>query len=197
MYCDNIDACHFPVKRLIIHEMHGITPFLVLVGKLTVIVGRNGSGKTSLLAAILREMRLISGELVWHKWVRRQQQQSNSFTFLPRGGWRLHGNATAAVHLCPQLMIALISDIQQFRTFSKRRGWWKPPYVITLFSANHFVLVAMRRFYFRAVWNKISIWCRTVTWRKSALMVWTYRADNVNESQLRVHSIHLPTSSLW
>lgn len=38
-----------------------------LVGKLTVIVGRNGSGKTSLLAAILREMRLISGELVWHK----------------------------------------------------------------------------------------------------------------------------------
>lgn len=40
-----------------------------LVGKLTVIVGRNGSGKTSLLAAILREMRLISGELVWHKWV--------------------------------------------------------------------------------------------------------------------------------
>lgn len=36
-------------------------------GKLTVIVGRNGSGKTSLLAAILKEMCLMSGELIWNK----------------------------------------------------------------------------------------------------------------------------------
>lgn len=37
------------------------------IGKLTVIVGKSGSGKTSLLAAILKEMRLVSGELIWNK----------------------------------------------------------------------------------------------------------------------------------
>ncbi|XP_055301236.1 ATP-binding cassette sub-family C member Sur isoform X3 [Sitodiplosis mosellana] len=37
-------------------------------GKLTVIVGKSGSGKTSLLAAILKEMRLVSGELIWNKY---------------------------------------------------------------------------------------------------------------------------------
>lgn len=37
------------------------------IGKLTVIVGKSGSGKTSLLAAILKEMRLVSGVLIWNK----------------------------------------------------------------------------------------------------------------------------------
>lgn len=37
------------------------------IGKLTVIVGRSGSGKTSLLAAILKEMRCVSGEVIWNK----------------------------------------------------------------------------------------------------------------------------------
>lgn len=36
-------------------------------GKLTVIVGRSGSGKTSLLAAMLKEMRCVAGDLIWNK----------------------------------------------------------------------------------------------------------------------------------
>lgn len=36
-------------------------------GKLTIIIGKSGSGKTSLLAAILKEMRIMSGELIWNK----------------------------------------------------------------------------------------------------------------------------------
>lgn len=42
-----------------------LVPFIT--GKLTVIVGKSGSGKSSLLAAILKEMRLVSGELIWNK----------------------------------------------------------------------------------------------------------------------------------
>lgn len=37
------------------------------MGKLTVIVGRSGSGKTSLLAALLKEMQKTCGSLVWNK----------------------------------------------------------------------------------------------------------------------------------
>lgn len=55
--------------------------FLVCdAGKLTVIVGKSGSGKTSLLAAILKEMRLVSGELIWNKYV--IQIVQNVFNFL-------------------------------------------------------------------------------------------------------------------
>lgn len=43
------------------------TGIYLFIGKLTVIVGKSGSGKTSLLAAILKEMRLVSGDLIWNK----------------------------------------------------------------------------------------------------------------------------------
>jgi len=36
-------------------------------GKVTVIVGKSGSGKSSLIAAILNEMQTVSGDLTWNK----------------------------------------------------------------------------------------------------------------------------------
>lgn len=36
-------------------------------GRLTIIVGKNGSGKTSLLSALLMEMPLLAGNMFWHK----------------------------------------------------------------------------------------------------------------------------------
>lgn len=45
-----------------------ILPYDSFLGKMTIIVGKSGSGKTSLLAAILEEMRLISGDLCWNKY---------------------------------------------------------------------------------------------------------------------------------
>ncbi|XP_016965404.2 ATP-binding cassette sub-family C member Sur isoform X2 [Drosophila biarmipes] len=40
---------------------------IVPKGKLTIVVGKNGSGKTSLLSALLMEMPLLVGNMFWHK----------------------------------------------------------------------------------------------------------------------------------
>ncbi|XP_015035706.2 ATP-binding cassette sub-family C member Sur isoform X4 [Drosophila pseudoobscura] len=52
---------HIPMVQL---HIQGI---VIPKGKLTIIVGKNGSGKTSLLSALLMEMPLLAGNMFWHK----------------------------------------------------------------------------------------------------------------------------------
>uniref|UniRef100_A0A182JDM1 Uncharacterized protein n=1 Tax=Anopheles atroparvus TaxID=41427 RepID=A0A182JDM1_ANOAO len=47
--------------------------------KLTVVVGRSGSGKSSLLAALLKEINHLSGELLWNKY--------SSIAYVPQKPW--------------------------------------------------------------------------------------------------------------
>ncbi|XP_058815986.1 ATP-binding cassette sub-family C member Sur [Topomyia yanbarensis] len=53
-------------------------------GKLTIIVGRSGSGKSSLLAALLKEINHLSGEVKWNKY--------STLAYVPQHPWLL--NAT-------------------------------------------------------------------------------------------------------
>ncbi|XP_053691966.1 ATP-binding cassette sub-family C member Sur [Sabethes cyaneus] len=53
-------------------------------GKLTIIVGRSGSGKSSLLAALLNEINHLSGEVKWNKY--------STIAYVPQQPWLL--NAT-------------------------------------------------------------------------------------------------------
>ncbi|XP_050087692.1 ATP-binding cassette sub-family C member Sur isoform X2 [Anopheles aquasalis] len=48
-------------------------------GKLTMIVGRSGSGKSSLLAALLKEINHLSGELLWNKY--------STIAYVPQKAW--------------------------------------------------------------------------------------------------------------
>lgn len=49
-------------------EMENVFLFHVLQsGKVTVIVGKSGSGKSSLIAAVLNEMHTVSGDIQWNK----------------------------------------------------------------------------------------------------------------------------------
>jgi ABC-type Mn2+/Zn2+ transport system ATPase subunit len=58
MFCCSCDAVYS-----IINEV------LSIVGKLTIIVGRVGSGKTSLLSALLGEMHRVEGKVKWARQV--------------------------------------------------------------------------------------------------------------------------------
>uniref|UniRef100_A0A182KBW9 ABC transmembrane type-1 domain-containing protein n=1 Tax=Anopheles christyi TaxID=43041 RepID=A0A182KBW9_9DIPT len=49
------------------HYALHIEQLTVPKAKLTIIVGRSGSGKSSLLAALLKEINHLSGELIWNK----------------------------------------------------------------------------------------------------------------------------------
>uniref|UniRef100_A0A1I8P9M9 ATP-binding cassette sub-family C member Sur n=1 Tax=Stomoxys calcitrans TaxID=35570 RepID=A0A1I8P9M9_STOCA len=53
-------------------------------GKLTMIVGKNGSGKSSLLSALLMEMPLISGDMIWNK--------SSTIAYVPQQPWLLNSS---------------------------------------------------------------------------------------------------------
>ncbi|XP_061401063.1 ATP-binding cassette sub-family C member Sur-like, partial [Musca vetustissima] len=61
-----------------------IRDFVVPRGKLTMIVGKNGSGKSSLLSALLMEMPLISGDMIWNK--------SSTIAFVPQQPWLLNAS---------------------------------------------------------------------------------------------------------
>ncbi|XP_062706758.1 ATP-binding cassette sub-family C member Sur isoform X3 [Aedes albopictus] len=53
-------------------------------GKLTIVVGRSGSGKSSLLAALLREINHLSGEVIW--------SQYSTIAYVPQRPWLLNAN---------------------------------------------------------------------------------------------------------
>ncbi|XP_055635948.1 ATP-binding cassette sub-family C member Sur isoform X2 [Toxorhynchites rutilus septentrionalis] len=53
-------------------------------GKLTVIVGRSGSGKSSLLAALLKEINHLSGDVIWSKY--------STIAYVPQRPWLLNAN---------------------------------------------------------------------------------------------------------
>ncbi|XP_067621301.1 ATP-binding cassette sub-family C member Sur isoform X2 [Eurosta solidaginis] len=53
-------------------------------GKLTMIVGKNGSGKTSLLSALLMEMPILRGDIIWNK--------TSTIAFVPQQPWLLNAN---------------------------------------------------------------------------------------------------------
>ncbi|XP_050319801.1 LOW QUALITY PROTEIN: ATP-binding cassette sub-family C member Sur [Bactrocera neohumeralis] len=52
--------------------------------KLTMVVGKNGSGKTSLLSALLMEMPLLRGDIIWNK--------TSTIAFVPQQPWLLNAN---------------------------------------------------------------------------------------------------------
>ncbi|XP_054082882.1 ATP-binding cassette sub-family C member Sur [Zeugodacus cucurbitae] len=53
-------------------------------GKLTMVLGKNGSGKTSLLSALLMEMPLLRGDIIWNK--------TSTIAFVPQQPWLLNAN---------------------------------------------------------------------------------------------------------
>ncbi|XP_035915035.1 ATP-binding cassette sub-family C member Sur isoform X3 [Anopheles stephensi] len=61
-----------------LYTLH-IEQLTVPKAKLTVIVGRSGSGKSSLLAALLKEINHLSGELIWNKY--------SSIAYVPQKPW--------------------------------------------------------------------------------------------------------------
>ncbi|EDV58465.2 ATP-binding cassette sub-family C member Sur [Drosophila erecta] len=55
-----------PQSQMPVVQLH-VPGIIVPKGKLTIVVGKNGSGKTSLLSALLMEMPLLAGNMFWHK----------------------------------------------------------------------------------------------------------------------------------
>ncbi|EDV32266.2 uncharacterized protein Dana_GF14135 [Drosophila ananassae] len=55
-----------PQSQMPVVQLH-VAGIVVPKGKLTIVVGKNGSGKTSLLSALLMEMPLLAGNMFWHK----------------------------------------------------------------------------------------------------------------------------------
>ncbi|SPP85605.1 ATP-binding cassette sub-family C member Sur [Drosophila guanche] len=55
-----------PESQMPMVQLH-IQGVVIPKGKLTIVVGKNGSGKTSLLSALLMEMPLLAGNMFWHK----------------------------------------------------------------------------------------------------------------------------------
>lgn len=60
-----------------------ISILLLFLGKLTIIVGRVGSGKTSLISAMLGEMYNLTGRIEWSKNV--------SVAYVPQKPWLING----------------------------------------------------------------------------------------------------------
>ncbi|XP_046812032.1 ATP-binding cassette sub-family C member Sur-like, partial [Lucilia cuprina] len=62
----SVKDCKFSWNPQKLTQILYIRDIVIPRGKLTMIVGKNGSGKTSLLSALLMEMPLISGDMIWN-----------------------------------------------------------------------------------------------------------------------------------
>ncbi|XP_073824005.1 sulfonylurea receptor [Musca autumnalis] len=80
----SVKNCKFSWNPQATTAMLYIRDILVPRGKLTMIVGKNGSGKSSLLSALLMEMPLISGDMIWNK--------SSTIAFVPQQPWLLNAS---------------------------------------------------------------------------------------------------------
>ncbi|KAL7741933.1 hypothetical protein ACLKA6_012144 [Drosophila palustris] len=69
-----------PQSQMPLVQLH-VQEMAIPKGKLTIIVGKNGSGKTSLLSALLMEMPLLAGNMFWHKSI--SEESSAAAALLP------------------------------------------------------------------------------------------------------------------
>lgn len=63
----SVKDCKFSWNLDKIENVLYIDEMMVPKGKLTMIVGKSGSGKSSLLSALLMEMPLVAGDMIWNK----------------------------------------------------------------------------------------------------------------------------------
>ncbi|ETN61558.1 hypothetical protein AND_006763 [Anopheles darlingi] len=83
---DAANAVHPPDGTLHIEQL------TIPKGKLTMIVGRSGSGKSSLLAALLKEINHLSGELLWNKNGNEAERGSSATATATDAGMVCHRN---------------------------------------------------------------------------------------------------------
>ncbi|XP_037885915.1 ATP-binding cassette sub-family C member Sur isoform X2 [Glossina fuscipes] len=75
----SVQDCKFSWNLEKIENVLYIDEMMVPKGKLTMIVGKSGSGKSSLLSALLMEMPLVAGDMIWNK--------SSTLAFVPQQPW--------------------------------------------------------------------------------------------------------------
>ncbi|KAM7354688.1 sulfonylurea receptor [Cochliomyia hominivorax] len=80
----SVKDCKFSWNPQKLMQILYIKDIVIPRGKLTMIVGKNGSGKSSLLSALLMEMPLISGDMIWNK--------TSTIAYVPQQPWLLNAS---------------------------------------------------------------------------------------------------------